>query len=291
MSRYCVQLGHISERNRAEIALKAALREAEQSAEVARMAMLAAEAGNRAKTEFLANTGHELRTPLNAIIGFSSMLMRGMVKPEDSERFHDYAKDIFESGQQLLGVVNDILQLAKIEAGQLDLREDVIDIAECLTACFEKASQDGDRQGLVMHYAAPRQMPPVWADETKFRQIIFHLLSNAVKFTEKGGSVTLEADVDLAKGITVTVTDTGIGIARDNIWKALAAFSQVDGSLDRPHGGSGLGLPLSKALAELHDGTLELDSELDVGTTATLWLPVDRLNIPESVNPLKSKVV
>ena len=282
LASYSEQFGNIVDRHRAEAALMAAKQDAERSADVARAAMLVAEAGNRAKTEFLANMSHELRTPLNAIVGFSSMMMGGLVDPAQSEKFHEYATDINEAGQRLLIVFNDILQLAKIEAGQLDLREDVIDITKCLNDCHKKFKDIAAKKDIAFSYDSPKDLPTVWGDPRKIKQIVLHLLSNAVKFTAAGGKVGLEAEADLKKGLVITVTDTGQGIAAEDIWKAMAPFSQVDGSLDRPHEGSGLGLPLSKAFIELHDGTLTLESEPGTGTTVSIWLPGERLEVPET---------
>ena len=237
-----------------------------------------AEVANRAKSEFLANMSHELRTPLNAIIGFAEIIMDEVLGPVGNEKYRDYAKDINDSGQHLLEIINDILDLSKIETGQVALREEEIDVPEVVHGCLKLIGERAKSAGVDLIADFDTETYPVLlADRRMLKQILVNLLSNAVKFTPPGGRVTVSAHCDPAAGYTLTIADTGIGIAPDDIPKALARFAQVDARLDRRFEGTGLGLPLSKALVELHGGSLELESEVCVGTTVTIRFPAARV--------------
>ncbi len=278
LDRYGSQLGVIVDRYRAERALLAAKQDAETSAELAHAAMLSANSANLAKSEFLANMSHELRTPLNAIIGFSDMIVNDLQQPEhDGAKHLEYTQDINESGKHLLGVINDILDLAKIEAGELDLHEQEIDTESAIDYCLRLFSKSARANELRLEHRVAADIPALWGDERKFKQILINLLTNAVKFTPAGGKVGMEAFVDEDGGLTVKVFDTGIGIAAEDIGKAMAPFLQVDSTLGRKHDGTGLGLPLTKAFAELHDGSFELNSEVGVGTTVIVRFPAERV--------------
>ncbi len=277
IDRYGSRLGQVMERNRVELALRAAKQNAEHSAEMARAAMLEAQAANRAKTEFLANMSHELRTPLNAIIGFSDMMMSGLAGPNNMEKHTEYSQDINESGRHLLELINDILDLAKIEAGALELDEQLVDISRIATSCITLIKERAHERGLELTCDLGDQTPVLRGDERKLKQILINLLSNAVKFTPRGGSVTLTA-VHCEDGFDIRVADTGIGIAKEDIWKALAPFTQVDSDLARTFEGTGLGLPLTKALVELHDGVLAIVSDIGVGTTVVARFPKERVH-------------
>ncbi|MFQ5954485.1 MAG: sensor histidine kinase [Kiloniellales bacterium] len=276
--RYGSQLGQVLERNRAEMALLAAKQAAEKSAEMAHIAMWHAECANQAKSTFLANMSHELRTPLNAIIGFSDMIIKELrASGQTGSKHLEYTQDISNSGKHLLGVITDILDLAKIEAGQLVLREEVVDIEPAIRYCLKLIGENARANGLELRHRVPRDLPGVWGDELKLKQIVINLLSNAVKFTPAGGTVSLSAMVVADGGMTIRVSDTGIGIAPKDVSTVMMPFQQVDGTASRSYEGIGLGLPLSKALIELHDGSLELESEVGVGTTVTVWLPPERV--------------
>ncbi len=278
LDRYGSQLGVIVDRCRAERALLAAKQDAETSALVAHAAMLSANSANQAKSEFLANMSHELRTPLNAIIGFSDLIVKELQKSEQDDVTHlEYTQDINDSGKHLLGVINDILDLAKIEAGQLDLREQEIDTESAIGYCLRLFSKSTRANELELARRVAEGLPALWGDERKFKQILINLLTNAVKFTPAGGKVGLEAFVDEGGGLTVKVFDTGIGIAAEDIGKAMAPFEQVDSTLGRKFDGTGLGLPLAKAFTELHDGCFELKSEVGVGTTVIVRFPAERV--------------
>ena len=275
LQRYCSQLGMIVERNRAEMALFAAKNEAEMAADKARKAMLEAQAADRAKTEFLANMSHELRTPLNAIIGFSEMMT--LLGNEAKSKFLEYARDISASGHHLLELINDILDLAKIEAGKLELDEQNIDVEKVIDACLTIIKERAQERNLELSYHVSRDLPLLCADERKLKQILINLLSNAVKFTPAGGKVTLKAFVDQDQSFVFSIEDTGIGIAESDINKALAPFEQVDSTLERKFEGTGLGLPLTKALIELHDGSIAINSRVGEGTRVLVRFPQARV--------------
>jgi len=276
LQRYGDQLGHIVSHQRTEQALTAARRQAEHAAESARLALLNAEAANRTKTEFLANMSYELRTPLNAIIGFSDVMRKQMLGPlEQTPKYLAYAEDINGAGKHLLGIINDILDIAKIEAGQLDLNEDIFDLApliESVTTLLRKPATD---RGIRIVRNQATKIPWLRGDEKKIRQILINLLSNAIKFTPEGGSVTLA--LSLFEGsVEFCVLDTGLGIAESDLDRVMQPFGQVERSLSRRHEGTGLGLPISKALAKLHGASFALVSEVGKGTAVTIRFPVER---------------
>jgi two-component system, sensor histidine kinase and response regulator len=236
----------------------------------------AAEAANKAKSEFLANMGHELRTPLNAIIGFASIMQQGVRGPLDSV-YVDDAKIIVDSGMHLLAVINDILDIAKAESHSLELVEDMVDIAEIIQVSAATVAEWARQGQVACSYDLEPGLPPAWADGKKLQQVMANLLSNAIKFTSAGGRMMLSARREVNGGLAISIADTGIGIAPEQVAVALAPFGQVDGSLTRKYEGVGLGLPLAKRLVELHDGVLEIDSTLGEGTTITIRLPAKRL--------------
>ncbi len=278
LQRYGAQLGHVVERNLTEMALLAAKQQADRAADAARLALLNAESANRAKTDFLANMSHALRTPLNAIIGFSDVIQNEIMgRIEDTPKYIEYARDIRQAGGHLLSVINDILDIAKIEAGQLDLREDAFDAGRALDACISMLSNRAAESGVDLNREGGQPRVTIWGDEKKFKQIVLNLLSNAIKFTPKGGNVTLSTGIEDDGGFELKVSDTGIGIAEDDLETALEPFSQIDNVQQRNHEGTGLGLPISRALAELHGGSLEIESLPGVGTTVTVRLPSERL--------------
>ncbi|MGE5203232.1 MAG: sensor histidine kinase [Acidobacteriota bacterium] len=238
-----------------------------------------AESASEAKSRFLANMSHELRTPLNAIIGFSEMMRTEALGPVGSPRYRAYADDINRSGMHLLGLINDLLDLSKIEAGKMELAEEMVEVPRLVGDCLLLV-RDVARRGKVELVAELSPgLPLLYADERKLKQVLLNLLSNAVKFTPEGGRVAVTAEASGARGLAIAVADTGIGIAPEHLAVVLEPFGQVrhaQDDLPEPHG-TGLGLPLSKALAELHGGRLEIVSALGRGTTIRLCLPPERV--------------
>jgi signal transduction histidine kinase len=240
------------------------------------LAKVGAETANRTKSEFLANMSHELRTPLNAIIGYSEVIKKGMFGPL-SERYREYSADIFDSGTHLLALINDILDLSKLEAGQFELQEENVDLAGAIRASMHLIETAAEKSKVRLSTTAGTHEPLlVRADDRRLRQILINLLSNAVKFTPEGGRVHVSTSVT-SQGIAIAVSDTGIGMTPDHISKALEPFRQIDSKLSRKYEGTGLGLPLAKHLVVLHGGTLSIESKVNVGTTVTVALPPERV--------------
>jgi signal transduction histidine kinase len=242
--------------------------------EALRVAKDEAEAASRAKSEFLATMSHELRTPLNAVIGFSQLMMDGGF---DLDQCREYAGDIHDSGSHLLEIINDILDLSKAEAGKLELVEEICETAMVIEGACRLIRPRAEAAGLDLATRLPPDLPLLYVDQRKLKQILVNLLSNAVKFTKPGGAIEVAVAVAEDGGLRIAIRDTGIGIAAPNIARALEPFAQIDGSLSRPHDGAGLGLPLAAAMIALHGGRLLLDSELGRGTTATVILPLARI--------------
>lgn len=233
-----------------------------------------AEAANQIKSEFLANISHELRTPLNAIIGFSEILNQRMFGPLGSEKYEEYSRDIYESGSYLLGMINDILDMSKIEAGQLALEYEEFDLGEIVAETLRITSHQS--QGLEIkveeNYAKNLVLE---ADRRATKQILLNLMSNAMKFSRKGGKISVSAKC-VGKNIVVTIADNGIGISKADLRKLCRPFEQVQNQFTKSHKGSGLGLAISRSLAEMHQGSLEIASKLKAGTTVTLKIPLKR---------------
>lgn len=237
-----------------------------------------AEGANRAKSQFLANISHELRTPLNAIIGFSSILMNQLFGPLGDQKYLEYAKDINESGAHLLDIINDILDLSKAEAGRLTLNYEELHIARSVNKCLTILNERAAKGKVALSIDVPKSLPPLVADRLRFIQIVLNVLSNAIKFTGEGGKVSLTVSTrEVAGEVThfvITVVDTGIGMAKKDIDKAFQSFGQIDSGLNRKYEGTGLGLPLTKKLMDLHYGEITIESELGKGTSVTLVFPV-----------------
>jgi len=237
-----------------------------------RAALDEAEIANRAKSEFLANMSHELRTPLNAIIGFSEM-MTEQVFGDLAEHYLSYAGDINKSGQHLLDIITDVLDISRIESGQDELHVERVPSEGLIESSVRLVRDRAVQAGVALVLALPEALPEIRADARKIKQVLINLLSNAVKFTPEGGAITVAASLSGASELLITVADTGIGMRPSDIPIALARFQQVDSRLARNYEGTGLGLPLAKALTEMHGGSLEIESAVGSGTTVTIRLP------------------
>jgi two-component system cell cycle sensor histidine kinase PleC len=235
-----------------------------------------AEESSRVKSQFMANMSHELRTPLNAIIGFSEVIRDALVGPV-APRYRDYARDIHASGKHLLGLINDVLDLSRIELGRLEIHEEPIDLAKVARDCHRLIADRIASGGLKFATEIPSDLPGVLGDELRVKQIVLNLLSNAVKFTPAGGRIVLAISAAPDGTVVLTVTDTGIGMTPEEIPIALEPFRQIDSALNRRYEGSGLGLPLARTLAELHGGVLSVSSAAGSGTTVSVSFPPERV--------------
>jgi signal transduction histidine kinase len=289
MQRYCDQLGSIASRKRVETALKAARVSAELSANTATEAMLAAQAANRAKSEFLANMSHELRTPLNAIMGFSQIIAEETLGPIGTGKYLEYSRDINGSAQHLLEIINDILDLARIEAGKTELIEDPLDPQMLIPACIRVVAERAKVAGVAVEFDAEAANFLFRGDERKMKQIVLNLLSNAVKFTPSGGRIDVCWRIVENRCCELRISDNGIGIAPDDLARVLQPFAQAESGLNRRYEGTGLGLPLTRGLVELHQGSFRLESELGQGTRAIIEFPLSRVETlgaaPPASNP------
>ncbi len=249
-------------------------KEREQELEKARSEAVRA---NETKTQFLANMSHELRTPLNAIIGFSEIMCTELFGPMGNLHYKEYAKDIHGSGEHLLGLVNDVLDVAQIETGQMKLREQNCDLHELIDICFTQLGSKAQSAGVALIDRTPSSLPDIYVDDRKIRQVLINLLSNAIKFTPQGGQIGVHACLTRDGALRITVIDTGIGIEQQDIPRILQKFGQVENSLQRKYDGVGLGLPLAKSLVEMHGGSLWLKSAPGRGTAVGFTLPADRV--------------
>jgi len=264
------------------------LRDREAAYEALRLAKEEAEAANQAKSGFLATMSHELRTPLNAIIGFSEMMLREVLGALGNEQYRAYVEDIHASGAHLLQIINDILDLSKAEAGKIDLSEDVFDLRDIMRSVGQLIAGRIHEAELSHEVDLADDLPPLRGDERKTKQVLLNLITNSVKFTPAGGCITVTGRFDPEDGLALTVADTGIGIPESDLERVLKPFEQVDSSFSRQHQGTGLGLPLVKAIMEMHGGRMRLKSTLGAGTAVTVVFPPERaildpgLDLPRS---------
>ena len=255
--------------------LEATRERLEKTTEHLTLALEQAAASSQAKSQFLAAMSHELRTPLNAVIGFSQMIAEQSFGPVGSSRYVDFARTIGSSGNHLLSVINDILDLSSLDAGAMALQYEEVDLHNVVRESVRMIEGQASVAGVEIRDDLTADLPPVQADGRRLRQVILNLLSNAVKFTSAGGEIRITGSADESR-VSITVSDNGVGIAPEDIPRALERFGQVDNGLTRQHEGTGLGLPLSRDLIELHGGTLELRSTVGVGTSAIVTLPRKR---------------
>lgn len=235
-----------------------------------------AEVANHAKSAFLAMISHELRTPLNAILGFSEVMSEEIYGPVGNDRYRNYLRDISQSGQHLLGLINNILDLSKVEANEFSLSEEWLDLASLVDETVRLIERKAEEAKLSIETDVPDSLPALWADARAVRQILINLLSNAVKFTPAGGRVTIAGTCDESSRIVLSISDTGIGIPQEHQKRIFQPFTQVDTSLARKFDGTGLGLPLTRSLAELHRARLMLRSISGKGTSVTIYFPASR---------------
>ena len=297
LSQAGAQLGRVIERQRAakerresESALQRRVMELEdtrhrleqQGADLVRItadlkaARDSAEAANEAKSEFLANMSHELRTPLNAILGFSEVIRDQAFGPVGSVKYREYARDIHESGQHLLDLINDILDLSKIESGTSELFEDMVDVPKTIASINRLVQPRSEVAEVEIRLELQEDLPFLRADVRSLKQILVNLLTNAIKFSHAGGAVTLRVSCEADNGFLFQVIDTGVGMAPEDVPRAMAKFGQIDSGLNRKYEGTGLGLPLTKALVEQHGGSFEVRSQLGEGTNVTVRFPGHR---------------
>ncbi len=259
LEAYASRLGVVVPRHQAELALLAAKQDAEKA--------------NKAKSEFLANMSHELRTPLNAILGFSEIIAAQLAKSAEHSKVAEYAGDIHSSGKHLLSLIEEVLDLSKIEAGKLELSKSDVDFAELVGEIQRLFQETAASASILLNVEIIGQPPTLVIDRTKIKQVLLNLISNAIKFTPEGGRVTLRANFQLKEAISIEVEDTGIGMSDDEIPMALTPFQQIEDCLTKKFEGTGLGLPIAKAFTELHDGRLTIRSEPGVGTCVRLRFP------------------
>jgi len=241
-----------------------------------RRAQMDAEMANRAKSQFLANVSHELRTPLNAIIGFSEVMKDELMGPLGARIYKEYSGDIHESGRHLLAIINDILDLSRVESGQATLNEGEIDVPHMIEACLTLIRGKANDSALTVATDMAPRLPNLYGDERLLKQALLNLLSNAVKFTPRGGSVKVKAALT-GEGLDISVIDSGIGMTPAELEQVARPFVQLENWLVRKYEGTGLGLSIVKAFCELHGGSLYISSEAGRGTTTTIHLPATRI--------------
>ncbi len=241
-------------------------------------AKLESDVANRAKSEFLANMSHELRTPLNSIIGFSEIIKDEVFGPVNPRPYWEYARDIHESGRHLLSIINQILDISRIDAGERELKDSVVDITKVVGICIEIVSPKAKSANLTLIEIGLDKAPKIIGEEVAIKQMMINILSNAVKFTPAGGRVTVSAEHDSSGALRLSVTDTGVGLDEEEIQRAMSPFGVLDGRANKSTSGIGLGLSLVQALMKLHNGRLEIFSQRGIGTTVTMAFPASRVH-------------
>src|SRR5579871_3794938 len=268
--------------------------ELEQAKAISDEARFRAEAANVAKSRFLAQMSHELRTPLNAILGFSEVMKSEIFGAHAVAVYKDYSSDIHNSGVHLLNLINEILDLSRIEAGRYELNEEAVSLVHVVADCHHLLKLRASNRGITIHEVFEQSMPRIWGDERAVRQIVLNLLSNSIKFTPQGGEIWLKAGWTASGGQYLTVKDTGSGIAESEIPIVLASFGQGSNSIKSAEQGAGLGLPIAKNLIDLHGGTFSLKSKLRIGTEVVVTFPPERVMsamapMPHGAPPLQPR--
>jgi two-component system cell cycle sensor histidine kinase PleC len=251
--------------------------ELEQAKAISDEARHRAESANVAKSRFLAQMSHELRTPLNAILGFSEVMKSEIFGPHAVPVYKEYSADIHNSGVHLLNLINEILDLSRIEAGRYELNEEAVSLMHVVSDCHHLLKLRASSRGLTIHEVFEQGMPRIWGDERATRQIVLNLLSNSIKFTPQGGEIWLKVGWTASGGQYLSVKDTGSGIAEDEIPIVLASFGQGSNSIKSAEQGAGLGLPIAKSLVDMHGGTFTLKSKLRIGTEVIVTFPPERV--------------
>ncbi len=262
--------------------------ELEQAKAISDEARKRAEAANISKSRFLAQMSHELRTPLNAILGFSEVMKSEVFGEHAIPAYKEYSADIHNSGVHLLGLINEILDLSRIEAGRYELNEESVSLAGIVEDCHHLLKIRASNRGITIHEVFEADLPRLWADERAIRQICLNLLSNAIKFTPQGGEIWLKVGWTASGGQYMSVKDTGAGIPEEEIPIVLASFGQGSNSIKSAEQGAGLGLPIAKSLVDLHGGTFSLKSKLRIGTEVVVTFPPER--VVAAMAPMKEHV-
>jgi two-component system cell cycle sensor histidine kinase PleC len=270
--------------------------ELEQAKSISDEARHRAESANVAKSRFLAQMSHELRTPLNAILGFSEVMKSEIFGPHAVAVYKEYSSDIHNSGVHLLNLINEILDLSRIEAGRYELNEEAVSLMHVVADCHHLLKLRASSRGITIHEVFEKEMPRIWGDERAARQIVLNLLSNSIKFTPQGGEIWLKVGWTASGGQYLSVKDTGSGIAEDEIPIVLASFGQGSNSIKSAEQGAGLGLPIAKSLIDIHGGTFTLKSKLRSGTEVIVTFPPERVMsalapMAEEAPPLQPETV
>jgi len=274
----------------AVVSLYSDITERKASEEQMLQALSQAELANRAKSDFLANMSHELRTPLNAIIGFAEAVSSELLGPVYDKKQLEYIKDIHSSGLLLLSIINDVLDMSKIEAGKLELSHESVAVQPLIREAVRMVSERARTRKLALVTTVPNEEISVWGDERAIKQILLNLLSNAVKFSHESGRVDIRASFDDAGDLVLEVEDYGIGMAENEITRALEPFGQARPAVTKTHGGTGLGLPIAKGLTEAHGGKLFVESTPRKGTRVRILLP-QQANSPDAAQDSQSTIV
>jgi signal transduction histidine kinase len=238
-----------------------------------------AEAANRAKGDFLANMSHELRTPLNAIIGFSEVISNELFGPVGNEKYLEYIKDIHTSSLHLLSIINDVLDMSKIEAGKVELAKEVVQIQNVVSEVMRMVHERARSRDIELTAQLSDENVEIWADERSMKQIFLNLLSNAIKFSQEGGQIYVRIVTDQPDIVVLEIEDHGIGMSEEEQERALQPFGQAKPVTTRNYGGTGLGLPITKGLVEAHGGTMTIDSRAGYGTLVRIVLPRERTGV------------